>query len=524
MQEDSSQNFDIKQYWAVVLKRKYLALSAGLIVLSAFTWGSFVWPKTYEANSTVFIERSSVMDPLIKGVGVSSSMEERLKILKESITTRNIIDRVIKKLDLDVNIKNSKKYEEFIDNIKENLNVKIKSSRGRGDEMAQLFNISYKGKDPKTVRDMVNTLVSEYIEENMSYKRTDTSSAYEFINSQLLEYKKKLDESDKAIREFREKHPNMIPKNETTLLGRVENFEAAIIETEIRLKESMRRRDNLQKQLSGEKELTVTMITKESPQARLNNSNNQLMLLMTKYTDSYPEIIKTKNEIEELKKQIAQAKVTSNDNTGSETATTNPVYQQLREDIAKTEAEVESLKARNSELIRQQKIAQGVLGRMPKEQEEWAKFQRDRNVYQKIYDDLLQKLENARVSKELETADKTANFKIVDPAVFPNMPVSPDRVKMILLGIFLGVAFGIGIAFGLEYLNPSFKDENSIETRYKLPVFAVIPQIITEEDRLSAKMLNRKIFAAAGAYLFIIILVLAREVLNRYLGIAIINF
>lgn len=526
MEENSPQGFDIKRYWAIFLKRKYLALSVGLIVLSAMTWGSFIWPKTYEANSTVFIERSSVIDPLIKGVGVTSSMEERLKILKDRITTRNIIGRVVKKLDLDIHIKTPEQYEGLIDDIRKKLDIKVKISRiTRGDETPQLFNISYSGRDPKIVRDFVNTLISEYIEESLTYKRTDAYGAYEFIDSQLLEYKKKLDESDRAIREFREKNPHLVPQSEGTLQTRVENFQTTLIETEIKLKELLKKRDNIQKQLSGEKELTVAFVTREgSPHARLNYLNSLLMVLMTKYTENYPEVIKVKNEIEELKKQIAQAKDSSIEHAGAETSAMNPIYQQLREELTKTDSEIESLKARSAELSRQQLIAQNLLGRMPKEQEEWTKQQRDRNVYQKIYDDLLQKLQNSRISKDLEIADKTTTFKVVDPAMLPHAPVSPDRVTMILLGIVFGIASGIGIAFVLEHLDPSFEDDTAIESKLNLPVLAAIPRIITDTDRLYAKMRDRKIFTAAGIYLFIIMLIFVKEALYKYMGITVVNF
>jgi succinoglycan biosynthesis transport protein ExoP len=520
--QGKAQPFEIKRYWAIVLKRKYIALIVALAVISIFTWGSFFLPKTYEASSTVFIERSSIIDPLIKGVGVASSMEDRLRNIRDGITSRNIIERVVKKLDPGIETKNTEQTESLIESIRKNLDIKVKSTRERETD---LFTISYTGGNPKTVRDVVNTIVSEYIEENMGYKRTDAYGAYEFIEGQLLEYKKRLEESDRATREFREKNPNMVPQSETTLITRLEGFQTAKIEADIRLKELLRKRDNLQKQLSGEKELTVAFVTRDdSPQGRLTHLNNQLMLLMTRYTDSYPEVIKVKKEIEELKKQIAQAKDSRMEGAGSETSAINPIYQQLKEEFARTDAEIESLRARSAELSRQQQQAQGILGRMPKEQEEWAKIQRDRNVYQRIYDDLLQKLENARVSKDLELTDKSATFRIVDPAILPTLPVKPDRVKMILLGIVLGIASGLGSVFGLENLDHSFKDEESIENSLKLPVLATVPKIVIEEDEVSAKRRDRKVFTFAGAYLVVIGLVLIEEFLYRYMGIKVLSF
>mgnify|MGYP001580447962 CR=1 FL=1 len=522
MQNESAPNFDIRRYVGILHKRRYLALAVALVVVSLFTWGSFLWPKTYEASSTVFVEKSSIMNPLIQGAGVSGNVAERVKNLRDRMTSMNIIERVVKKLDLNVKSKSDEQSDALVEGIQRKVEVTVKGERNKETD---LFIISYSGKDPKTVRDIVNTLVSEYIEESLGFKRDDAYGAYEFIDSQLQEYKKQLEGSDKAIREFREKHPQMVPQSENTVLTRIESFQTAKIESEIRLKELARKRDNLQKQLSGEKELTVAIVTREgSPDARLNHLNNQLMFLTTKYTENYPEVLKVKSEIEELKKQMAQATGALRENIGAETSTLNPIYQQLREELARTDTEIESLRARQTELERQQGVATSALRRMPKEQEEWSKLQRDRTALQRTYDDLLQKLEQARVSKNLEIADKGTTFKIVDPAILPRLPVKPNRVQMIFLGILLGVAAGIGAAIGLDSLGHSFKDEDALAGGLNLPVLASIPRIVTEEDVLSEAKLDRKAFMAAAVYLLLIGIVLVEEVLYRYMGIELVKF
>ena len=517
--QQTEQAFDIKRYWSAILRRKYIALSVGLAVLSLFTWGSFLMPKTYKTSSTVSIERSSVLKPLMQGVGVSEDMEDRLRNLRNEITSRSIIEKVVKKLGIDADAKNPEQLEALIEGIRKNLDVIVTGG-------PNFFNIAYVGDDPKKVADMVNTITNIYIDEHMQSRRTDVSEAVAFIQSQLLEYKNKLEESDKAIREFREKNPNLTTRSETTLAAKLETLEGSKKEAEIRLKELLSMKAILEEQISHEKELTVAFVTKESSsmEARLNVLNNQLVLLMMKYTDNYPEVIKVKSEIEEIKKHIAQEKNSRSESAGSETTAINPIYQHLKEQISMTDSEIGSLRARLSELSKQQREIQAMLGGMPKEQEEWTKLQRDRNVYQQIYDQLLQKHENANVSKNLELTDKGETFRFVDPAKIPLTPFKPNRVKMILLGIFLGIASGIGIVFGLEYFDHSFKDEDAIETSLKLPVLATIPKIVTEDDELSAKRLDRKVFIASGAYLSLICLVLIGEFLSRYMGIKIISF
>ena len=522
MSESDITNVDLKRYWGLILQRRYLALSVAVVVLSLFTLASFVMPKVYESSSTVLIQRSTIMNPLIQGVGVAN-VDDSVRTMQDLITSKDTISRVIKKLGMDAGDSKSQNQTSLVNSMKQNISVTIKGGGGR--EASDLFKISYRGSDPKNTKDVVNALVEEFIASTLGYRMSDVSGAFDFVQSQLAEYKTKLEDSDKAIRAFRERNPDIVPQTEGAVLTRMETFQTQKIDADIRIKELIYKAESLKKQLSGEKQLTVAMVTTEgSPQARLNYLNSQLVILMTKFTDVHPEILKTKAEIEDLKKQIARAKNSPSDAAGSETSTLNPVYQQLKEEIGRTEAEIESLRARSSELIRQQQLAKGVLGGMPKEQEEWTKLQRDRTVYQHIYDDLLKKLETARVSKDLELTDNGTKFKVVDAATVPSYPIKPDRIQFILFGIFFGIASGAGIVLGMDYLNHSFKDEDALEKSLNIPVLVAIPSVVLESDTIAVKQIDKKVLIATSVYLSLILLLLFKEVLQKYVGINIFPF
>jgi polysaccharide chain length determinant protein (PEP-CTERM system associated) len=513
MQENPA-NFEIKRYLGLIQRRKYIVLSVVLGVLSLFTWGSFLIPKTYESSCTVAIENAGIVKPIIQGPGVSVSTVERQRNIRNRITSRSLIERVIKKLNLDAGFKYPSQDDELAATIQKGIFVTMQSF---GESESDLFTVAYRGDNPSAVQKMADTLVQEFINNSIAYQRSDAVGAYEFIEDQITEYKAKLEASDKAIRKFRELHPQMIPQNENVIVGRLGTFQDAIVDGEIRKKELLRKRESLQKQLSGEKELTVAFVSnEESPESRLNFLNSQLMILMTKYTESYPEVLKVKSEIDELQKQIAQTStgVKGNDTRG-EMKAMNPVYRQIKEELQKTDTELDSLKARLEELAVQQNANRQVLGRMPKEQEEWSKLQRDRNVTQKVYDDLLEKLESARVSKNLELADKSTRYRVVDPPLLPRVPVKPNRVLLILAGLMAGIASGVCTAVGLDYLNSSFKDEDSLQKALNLPVLAAIPAIVTDADVLKEKMMDKKVFTAAAAYLSLIGVVLIADILYR---------
>jgi hypothetical protein len=145
-------------------------------------------------------------------------------------------------------------------------------------------------------------------------------------------------------------------------------------------------------------------------------------------------------------------------------------------------------------------------------------------VYQSIYDDLLKKLENAKVSKDLELTDKVSNFKVVDPAIIPFAPIKPNRVALIIAGIFLGIAAGIGSVMVVGKLKPFFKDANAIQESLGLRVLVSVPSVIDKSANAAKRRLDNKILIASAAYLGLILLVLIREVLFKYMRINLISF
>ncbi|MDA8172784.1 MAG: hypothetical protein M0Z48_13255 [Nitrospiraceae bacterium] len=518
MAENSSKS-EISRYLAVIREKRYVALAVGLAVLSAIVWGGFLWPKTYRADSTVFVQKGLLMQPFMKNSGVSATLEDELRILKNSMTSRSILSRVLKHLDMDVTAKNARQYEALIKKVREDLDVTVKEGRR---ESIDLFTISFASGNPAESRDFVNALVNEYIEESIADRRNSALGAYTFLSGQMDGYRKKLDETDQKIRGFMQAHPNMMLQGASASASRIGALQSAEVDAEIKLKELMDKRNELAMELSGKKKLVAGLGAKDgSFQSRLDRLNDELIMLKTKYTDQYPEVIKTKAEIDSLKRQMQLA---GSAPEAGQNAAINPVYQQLRDELAQTDSAISSAKIRLSAISGQQLAARRTIGSLPSEQAELSNLQNDRDAEQKIYDNLAQELESARVSKDLQMSDYSSMLRVVDPAVLPFIPEKPDMVKMIALGLFLGLFSGVGAAIGLDYLNNSYRDEEAVETGLRIPVLISIPRMATEEDKRISMKKDLKVFGAAGIYVLMICALLVREFMFRYMGIRVFPF
>ena len=515
--KDISQ-IDIKRYWQIVIRRRYLFIAVSLFCLSVIVWGSYIMPKTYEAKSTVFVERN-VIKNLVRGMVVTPSIEERLRVLTYAMMSRNMLLKVINAMDLDIKAKNQAPMESIIKDFQDNTKIMVKGN--------DLFVVSYRGKNPKIVRDYVNTLVSEYIEENTSSKRQEAFGANKFLSDQIDFYKKKIEEAEERLMSFRREKGLTLATDERTLVASIKQNKDEMENVEIKIKEFEAKKAKIKQQMSGEEPFTVAIIDNKekggSLSTRLKMLEQKIPMLLTRYTENYPEVIKTRAEIETIKKQIETQKQSqgaenaSEGDLGSGTSMANPLYQQLKEDLFRTDSEIDSLKAKITILNIRIKKSESEMQNIPQEKKDLSDIERDRNTHQKIYEQLLSRLGQSEVSEQMEVQDKGTTFRVVDPAILPTRPVSPNRVLLILIGIAAGAAAGVGAVLLSDYLDNSIRDIDTLKSQLGLQVLAVIPKITTDDDIKREQRLDRRVYAVSLTYLTIIGGIFIREIIVSFL-------
>ncbi len=120
---------------------------------------------------------------------------------------------------------------------------------------------------------------------------------------------------------------------------------------------------------------------------------------------------------------------------------------------------------------------------LPKAERDLAKLTRISKVNADIYTFLLQKHEEARIAK----ASTISNINIVDPAIAPNKPIKPNKAQNLLLGLIIGLALGVGLAFFQEYLDDTIKNVDQVKQVMGMPLLAVIPHISVMESSANIK-------------------------------------
>jgi uncharacterized protein involved in exopolysaccharide biosynthesis len=121
---------------------------------------------------------------------------------------------------------------------------------------------------------------------------------------------------------------------------------------------------------------------------------------------------------------------------------------------------------------------------------EWAALSRDYQQLHEHYQALVARNIEAESAEYLEKSQRGSQFKIIDPAHFPEKPFKPDFRKIMLMALALGLGVGGGLAFGLEVLDTSFKDPEELENVLGLPVACTIPLISTPGELKRKKIMT----------------------------------
>jgi len=234
-------------WWLLAIQ--VVATAAGIAALK-------VIPKKFESTTTIRVEKSQLINPLTRGLAVTSEMEDRLRSIREEILSRDYFDKIISRLALEPPNTPPLKHEALAQRMMKDTEITTKQLE------TDTFQVTYGGGDPKEVRDVTNLLAGIFIEDSLSNKAGEAGSAVEFLQGQLEVYRMKLEEAEAALRQFEEKNVDQLPSNRAAQLSRVEQLRATLIEVQNNHRQAKIQRDMLRQQA-----LPAGTVSQEAPPA-----------------------------------------------------------------------------------------------------------------------------------------------------------------------------------------------------------------------------------------------------------------
>ncbi|MFI4957548.1 MAG: XrtA system polysaccharide chain length determinant [Lysobacterales bacterium] len=480
-------------------RRVALGMVFAVTALTALIIG-VQWPKKYDASTTILAQESSIITPLMEGAASPTANANRAGIARAVIFSRKVMGQILVTGGWMAARPNPVEQDRLIEAIKARTKVVISHDN--------LITISYYDSDPKRAYDVTREYAQLFISESLASKQRESRDAFEFINGQVETYRKKLTDAEDKLKDYRGTNADARPGSETDTEARITQLRTQIENARMDLMEKRSQEASLNSQLSGESEINAVQTTQGIYQTQLADLQAQLDKLLMSYTADYPDVVRVRHQMEDLRQQIAQAD--QRKQSGASTAIEsnsqfNPLYAQLKSQLSASRADIAATSARMSasEAMLQSEMERS--NRIANSENVTSELTRDYNVNRDVYQDLLKRRENARVSMNLDAKQQGLTFLVQNPAVMPLTPSGLRFMHFGLAGIVLSLAIPLGLLFGIARFDPRVRSAAQLERATGLVVLATIPFYATPQDRqrerLRSTLLMLIVLGVALAYL-----------------------
>ncbi len=407
----------------------------------------------------------------------------------------------------------------MVEIMRNNIKVEVNTSRN---DITNGFNISYRGRDPRSTQAVTADLASKYIDEQTKSTLSASNSAKEFIEQQAKQAKEELDAIDRQRLDFMQKNLSNLPQQEGSLMGQLSGLreqQKALIAEVGRLQD---RRSALTSQLAIAKKQSENVISDIAENAtdpkttpvwgtlvqRKAALESELQRMLTELRPKHPDVLAKQAELDSVKKEmdsmIDDWKQRIKDKQEKLAKRPDLLAADLENQMKMTDGEIK----REQEMLaaNEQQISDLMqrLNSVPGAQVELSVLEREYATKKANYDQLLVQQNKIELGHDADTQQQGAGIQVVDPANLPALPVAPKRLTLAGVGLALGLGLGFLLA-GIFEIPKLLTIQTTDDAKHYtgLPVLISVPELLSPRE-VRSRPRRQKMLLAMGVVVTVI--------------------
>lgn len=469
----------------------------------------FLIPNTYEASAKIFVDTGTTLSQATKGISLEDNVTDQIERVSTALLGTPQLRKVAQDTNLLAGPVTPQQQQAVVDDLRQRINIIADVDPKNPHAPPKQFTITYRDGNRARSIAVVDRLLNDFVEGSLQDKSQGSQTAERFLTQQIAVYGQRLSTTEQQLAAFKKRNIGLLPGEQGDYFTRLQNQEQALTQLRESLYVAMRKRDTLSGQLKSGQQFTASGPSSSGPNAAALDTEEQIAQdqqkldqLLLKFTDKYPDVISLRQSIAELKvRERQQAVAARHGDLGAASSlglSANPVYVKLQEQYNAQEVEIASLQQQISD--RQQQIAtlRSQMGSAPQVQAQYAQLTRNYDVTKKQYDELLARLDSARLGQQAASTG-LVKFQVIDPPAANFEPVSPNR-PLLIIGTFLAaLGAGIGVAYLLHLLRPVFVSTRQLTAATGLPVLGAVSLAWAERHRFEKHRARvRYVLASTG--------------------------
>lgn len=476
--------------YVAILRRRWALLLLLTVVGSGVGYMAFrVLPKRYVSVTSVLVQQPTVPSDYVKPV-VGDDTNQRLAAMKQQILSRTRLEPLIHDLGLFRNEIDHVSMDELVGRLQ--AAIEVTPVQAMAETRAQHlpgFNITVTFDEPRLAQQICSSVTLMFIAKNQQLRQQQADQTTQFLGNQLNDAKGKLDEMDGRLAAFKRRYIGSLPDEEQANLNILMNLTTQLEVSTQALNRAQQDKGFSQSMLA--QQLTAWQVSQNgtNPQTldqQLSDLQSQLSLAQAKYTDNHPDVIKLKNDIEALKKKIADTDKQKKQDAADEpskTAIEPAAIQQYRAQIHQYDQTIRDRTGEEAKIQEQIRVYQARVQSSPEVEQQYKELTRDHQTALDFYNNLLKMRDQSAMANDLERRQEGETFTILDPANLADRPTFPKLTVCLGGGLGAGLALGLGICMLLELQNTSLRSDKDVEFALRLPVLAMIPRVECSRPR-----------------------------------------
>lgn len=529
--EEQIQTLD--DYLAILKRRKWQLIVPAVLFSIIAALAALLLPAMYRSSATILIERQEIPSELVQTT-VTGFADQRIQVISQRVMTTSNLSGLIERYDLYTDIRRKESINVAVEEMRKRIKLSMISAdvidprSGRPQEATIAFSLSFENDSPALAQKITSDLVSLFLNENLEQRTAAANEATVFLQTEADRLGQEIGSLEARLATFKEQNSENLPElaainreqmlrteerlrdntqSTKTLEQQVLYLESELLQLDptlmvagqasalsnhldqleaqyVRAKERYSPQHPDRLQLEREIASLRTMVGQPgttSLQNQLTILQAELATLRKRYSDDYPSVVTLKRSIAATETQLATAR-RSGKRSGSEDDTSNPAYVQLRARLEGARLDIAALKEGRVKLEQDLTRYEARVSAGPKIEQEYRAITRDYDNAMSKYKEIREKGLQAQLAQSLETSRKGERFSLIEPPLLPEKPFKPNRLAILVLGLVLAVAGGVGNLALRESLDKGLHGARAIQLAANVPLLAVIPYIHTQAD------------------------------------------
>lgn len=553
--EEETRN--LSDYLAILKRRKWQVIVTAYLLLMIVVVVALTLPAVYRSEATILIKEQDIPEELVRST-ITGYADRSIQVISQRVMTRTGLTTIIEKYNLYEEARKSLTMEDVITNMRKNISLEMVSAdvidprNGRPQQATIAFKLAFNSNDPKLAQGVSHELVSLFLAENTRERREQAAEVTAFFSEAAQNLSHQIVELEAKLARFKQEHQGQLPEHAQLNLQLMERTEQQLRDTTRRMQilderiiflsaelrtiqphrivtnsrdlnlEPGERLRLLQSQyismksiysmqhpdlrrLKAEldilkKELGVSENT-ELLKQQLRERRISLQQGSNKYSANHPDVVKLKNTIASLEFSIRKAETSF---VAQMEKPENPAYIAVQTQLNAVRTERTGAKIEQEEIQQKLREYEGRLLATPEVERIYRNLARDYEGATAQYQEIKTKQRAAQISHELEVGQKAQRFTLLERAVLPINPASPNRQAILFLGFIFSIVSAVGFAALIESLDSSIQGRVGIVRVLHKEPLGVIPYIENHADK---KKKRNKVFFIITLFIISIFIV-----------------